>query len=450
VIVVIQSGPNRQPQAGRIKARNGQPVLFVADPTRAPDDAGICHARPDAPSSFCISWRKLVASYNANPRDNPLGLLPAYKLYQDEVFEQLVGQLGKEQVFILSPGWGLIPSSFLTPDYDITFDRKADPCRRRKPTDSYDDFCMLPMHCDEDLYFFGDADCLSLFCKLTEAYGGKRIVFHPKASPPEAPGCELRPFDADEQASWQRDCARAFLSTASETRTEEARRSAPRVNKVEARLRALRSLPGAVPLRHGGGREPNPAAIRKAIRGAQSHLAAYCWLMQSLPEVDVTRDKEFQQRFIAFHRISHRSPAWQATYFQRLEVAKVIGAEFADVLDELWEETGRYEPAYASRLVATVDPGQPVWDQHTLTRTGLRAPGYLDPNKLRHAGDVYYQVRKWYAAYLGSPGGKRLVALFDEAAPEFRDINALKKVEFALMPAGQSSGIPGAAGTSVA
>ena len=96
------------------------------------------------------------------------------------------------------------------------------------------------------------------------------------------------------------------------------------------------------------------------------------------------------------------------------------------------------------------DAGQPVWDQHTLTRTGLRAPGYLDPNKLRHAGDVYYQVRKWYAAYLESPGGQRLVALFDEEVPESRGINALKKVECALMPAGQSSGIPEAAGKSVA
>ena len=76
------------------------------------------------------------------------------------------------------------------------------------------------------------------------------------------------------------------------------------------------------------------------------YYAAYRRLMQQLDELDVTKDEEFQRRFIAFHRISHRSPAWHTTYFQLLEVAKVIGAEFSDVLDELWEETGRYEPAY--------------------------------------------------------------------------------------------------------
>ncbi len=450
MIVVIQSSPDRQPNAGQIKTNNGQPVLFVVDPTQAPDDAGVCHTRPDAPSNFYIPWRKLVASYNAHPRDNPLGLLPACKLYRDEIYTQLVLQLGAKQVFILSPGWGLIRSSFLTPDYDITFDAKAEPYRRRKPTDNFDDFCMLPKRSDEDLYFIGSGDYLSQFCKLTETYRGARIVFHPEASPPEAPGCELRPFDCDEQTGWHRACAKALLSDAFETRTEEAQVSAPRVHNVEAWLRVLRSQAGAVSVQDGRGPEPGAAAIRTAIQDAQSHLAAYGQLMHMLRKVDVTKDKEFQQRFVAFHRISHRSPAWQTTYFQLLEVAKVTGTEFADVLDELWEETGRYEPAYASRLVATVDPGQPIWDRSTLTRTGLRAPAYLDSDKLKKAGDVYYQIRKWYAAYLESPGGQRLVDLFDEEAPEFQDINVLKKVEFTLLPNGQGSGIFEAAGTSLA
>ena len=450
MIVVIQSSPDRQSHAGQFKNRKCQPVLFVADPAQAPDDVAVCHARPDTLSNFCIPWRKLVASYNAHPRNNPLGLLPAYKLYRDEIYTMLTEQLGAEQVFILSSGWGLIPSSFLTPDYDITFDAKAEAYRRRKPTDDYDDFCMLPKRSDEDLYFFGDRNCLKLFCKLTQAHRGARIVFHPKASPPEAPGCQLRPFDSDEQDGWHRACAEEFLAAVSETRTEETRLSGPRVHNVESRLGVLHSVPGATSVYNGGRPEPSAAAIRNAIQSAQSHLAAYRQLMHLLPKVDVTKDKEFQERFVAFHQIAHRSPAWHATYFQLLEVAKVIGAEFADVLEELWQETGRYEPAYASRLVANADPGQPIWDRFTLTRSGLRAPAYLDPDKLKKAGDVYYQIRKWYAGYLESPGGQRLVDLFDKEAPEFQAINDLKKVEFTLLPAGQGSGALEAAGKSVA
>ena len=425
-------------------------MLFVADPTQAPDDADVCHARPDSRSNFYVPWRKLVSSYNDHPRDNPLGLLPAYQLYRDEIYAELVEQLGADQVFIISPGWGLIRASFLTPDYDITFDAEAEPYRRRKPTSDFNDFCMLPRHCDEDLYFFGDGDCLELFCKLTENYRGTRTVAHPRAEPPEAPGCELRPVDSDGQTGWYRACAKEFLVEASETRTREAERSAPRVHSVENRLRFLRGLPGAPSVHDGQGPEPSAAAIRKAVQGARNHLAVYRQLMHLLPRVDVTKDEEFQQRFVAFHRISNRSPAWLTTYFQLLELAKVIGAEFADVLDELWEKTGRYEPAYASRLVATADPGQPIWDRFTLTRCGLRAPAYLEPDKLKKAGDVYYQIRKWYAAYLESPAGQRLVDLFDEEAPEFQDIDVLKKVEFTLLPPGQGIGNMEAGGTSVA
>lgn len=444
MIVVIQSSPDRQPKAGRIEKKAGQPVLFVADPTRAHNDEGVYHARPDALSNFCIPWRDLVASYNAHPRNNPLGLLPAHELYREEIYTQLVEQLGAERVFILSPGWGLIKSSFLTPDYDITLDANAEPYRRRKTTDNYADFCMLPRHSDENLYFFGDRDCHSLFCKLTETHRGTRIVFHPEECPPKAPGCELRPVESDGQTGWYRNCAKAFLSAPSETPPKEVRPSASQAPNVEAWLQALH---GASSLPAGGGPEPSAVAVRKTIRGAQCYLAAYSRLMQLLPKVDITKDEEFQQRFTAFHRISHRSPAWHTTYFQRLEVAKVIGAEFADVLDELWEETGRYEPAYASRLVATADPSKPVWDRLTLARTGLRAPAYGDPDKLNKASDVYRQMREWYSAYLESPSGQRLVALFDEEAPEFKDIDVLKKVEFALLPAGHVSGILEPTGT---
>jgi hypothetical protein len=59
-------------------------------------------------------------------------------------------------------------------------------------------------------------------------------------------------------------------------------------------------------------------------------------------------------------------------------------------------------------------------------------------------------MREWYSAYLESPGGQRLVALFDEEAPEFQDIDVLKKVEFALLPAGHVSGFLETTGTSAA
>lgn len=430
MFVVIQGSESRQPHAGLLTARHGQRVLFVADPAQAPREPDICHARPDGFSSFAGCWRNLVLGYNANPRNNPLGLLPAHALYPEEIYRRLVEELGPKQTYILSAGWGLIGASFLTPNYDITFNPGADPFRRRKPSDRYNDFCMLPDDTDEDLYLFADADYLPLFCRLTASYPGRRIVFYRSEKPPEAPGCTLRKFATAVETNWHQECARTFLSTRPQPRTDTP---LPRVSNLEARLReTMKTFPNASQSFAHGGPELDDQVILAAILRAKNDISEYLWLMQTLREVDVTENAEFQERFNAFYRISQRSQAWHASYYRLLETAKVIGAEFADILNALWEETGRFEPAFASRLVATIDPSKPNWDRFVLMNTGLRAPSYLDPDKIRRAARVYQEICDWYSTRLQSPGGQKILEQFDEAVAEHPEIRELKKLEFVL------------------
>jgi hypothetical protein len=67
---------------------------------------------------------ELLLRYNEAPGENPLGLLRAFKLYLNDIYRRLARHVGIENFLILSAGWGLIPASFLTPDYDITFKPK--------------------------------------------------------------------------------------------------------------------------------------------------------------------------------------------------------------------------------------------------------------------------------------------------------------------------------------
>lgn len=84
-----------------------------------------------------------------------------------------------EGVYILSAGWGLIRSDFLTPYYDITFSQSADPYKRRRRTDRYDDFRMIPDGVKDEILFIGGKDYLPLFCQLTnrpKAKGSRFLI----------------------------------------------------------------------------------------------------------------------------------------------------------------------------------------------------------------------------------------------------------------------------------
>jgi hypothetical protein len=280
------------------------------------------------------------------------------------------------------------------------------------------------------VYLFADADVVPLFCRLTASYAGRRTVFYRSEPPPEAPGCALKKFETAIETNWHHECARAFLSDRPQPRAEVI---VPKVSNIEARFReTMKKFPNASQSLTHGGPELDDQVILAAILRAKTDIAEYLWLMRTFREVDVTKSAEFQERFNDFYRISQRSQAWHASYYRLLETAKLTGAEFSEVLIELWEETGRYEPAFASRLVATVDPAKPNWDRLVLVNTGLRAPSYLDPDKMGRATRVYGRICEWYSTSLQSPGGQRILTLFDEAVSEHAGIRDLKKLEFVL------------------
>jgi len=191
MIVVIQCAASKQPDAGYFRTKDGRRVLFVADPATAPAYSDLVYARPDDRASDGISWREHVARYNATPNENPFELSPAYKLYKNKIYCELVHRFGIDNTMILSAGWGLIPTRFLTPRYDITFSTNAQAYVRRRQSQEYGDFSMLPARANGPIVFFGGRSYVSLFSKLTAQVDEQKFVFYKSADPPIAPGCRL-------------------------------------------------------------------------------------------------------------------------------------------------------------------------------------------------------------------------------------------------------------------
>lgn len=216
MIVVIQCAAGKRSNAGHLRTREGKQVLFVADPDRAPPVSDYVYARPDDVADTGRTWREELVEYNNNPGSNPLGLLSACSLYANPTYQRLASKLGADRVYILSAGWGLIRGTFLTPDYDITFSNAArsTPYKLRKKGAHFADFRHLPAVSSEEVIFFGGRDYIPLFCTLTKAHPAPGTIFYNSATPPEAPGCNLRRFETSTRTNWHYECANAYLTGA--------------------------------------------------------------------------------------------------------------------------------------------------------------------------------------------------------------------------------------------
>lgn len=212
MIVVIQCAAKKRAGAGYFRTEQDKNLYFVADPRLAPASGEFVYARPDDASAAGPSWRDLLLQYNACPNGNPFGLLPAFELYENETYRRLVYKFGTAKTFILSAGWGLIGSTFLTPAYDITFTSSAEAYKRRRKIGVYHDFCMIPAECDDPIFFFGGKDYLPLFARLTRPIKAQKTVFFNSATSPNIPGCSIQRFDTSTRTNWHYECANAFIA----------------------------------------------------------------------------------------------------------------------------------------------------------------------------------------------------------------------------------------------
>ena len=156
-------------------------------------------------------------------------------------------------------------------------------------------------------------------------------------------------------------------------------------------------------------------------------------------ELDVSQDQDFRTSFNGFYRVQRRNSAWYDTYFSLMQRwrQRRCKPSFDEVLDCLFKSANRCEPSFSSKLVATLDPNQPVWDTHVLDYFGIERPRYtLRPElKLQEAKNVYRELEERFSTLLRSREGKLVLSLFNRLVQEYTDITAItdvKKVNFIL------------------
>jgi hypothetical protein len=161
---------------------------------------------------------------------------------------------------------------------------------------------------------------------------------------------------------------------------------------------------------------PDASEVIKALPRVDRGLAKYCWLQAELVSRDVSSDREYQRRYAGFYRVRRAAP-WRSAFFLILQDRKMTGISFPEALQLLADRTGRIEASFASKLVATIDPDQPVIDSVVLQNVGLRLPPISAANRLERIVNLHAQLARWYRQQLASTAGAAILRLFRETYP---------------------------------
>ena len=213
--VVIQCAGLKQPDPRRLRKQTGEEIVFVAHPEQCESTPLVRYCRPDdtvGPDD--ATWRDTLATYHREGT-NPNQLRRAADLYRPKVYRALVDAFDWPNVFILSAGWGLIRSDFLTPDYDITFSGQGKPQSRRSKTcdEPWMDFNHLQDYDspDDTVHFFGGLDYLQLYYTLTQHLSARKII-HYKGRLTRRQDYDYAAYSKPGKQNWHYAAARDFIS----------------------------------------------------------------------------------------------------------------------------------------------------------------------------------------------------------------------------------------------
>ena len=122
-------------------------------------------------------------------------------------------------------------------------------------------------------------------------------------------------------------------------------------------------------------------------------------------------ERAFQKAFNGFYRV-RRNAEWQRVFYATLARCHRHPLTFAQVLRQIRRTTGRTEASFASKLVATLDPTQPVIDSVVLAKLGLSLPATQDARRHERIVQLHALLRRRYTKFLKTANGRYLVSWF--------------------------------------
>jgi NTP pyrophosphatase (non-canonical NTP hydrolase) len=170
---------------------------------------------------------------------------------------------------------------------------------------------------------------------------------------------------------------------------------------------------------------------KKAIKNIKNALEKYNYIMDNLRKTNVLSDVDFRKKYNGFYRMRQRKAQFYQLYYGYMEENKNTEVSFEKTLKYFDEKMSRIEASFSSKLVATIDPSKPVWDEFVLKNLGLSKPKNYSKNRIEKTIELYDKIEQTYKEFLLTDKGKDWLMEFDRLFPG-TDLTDTKKLDLLL------------------
>lgn len=155
-------------------------------------------------------------------------------------------------------------------------------------------------------------------------------------------------------------------------------------------------------------------------------------LMKNDKNIDLSTSPKFKKCFNSFYRV-RRNSEWQNDYYQFFEKNKNNKEiTFNEILDYMYKRTnGNVEASFCSKMLATINPNMPIWDQYVLKNLEINVDGKTKEEKLENTKLAYKKIVEDVYNKLKEESIKNTIKEFREFFPEF-NFSDVKILDFIL------------------
>lgn len=160
-------------------------------------------------------------------------------------------------------------------------------------------------------------------------------------------------------------------------------------------------------------------------------LDKYNYIKDNLYKCDVSKNTEFQTRFNVFYRV-RRDDSWRKVfyaYFESIKNRKNI--TFEEIVSYMYKKTGNIEASFCSKLLSTINPNMPIWDQYVLANLDLEVKGKTKEEKLKNTIAVYNRIIEIENNKLKQKDIQQAIKDFKEYFPEY-NLSDIKILDYIL------------------